>query len=459
AASRQSPVESIPRGQKFVRNFTSAARDNRPATEMSVLVEFISPLGETNLAGAFWNGGTEWQVRFCPEICGRWKLSTICSDTNNAGLHAQSGEFLCTAPARRNLFDQHGGLQISRDGRRFEYADHTPFPVLLAAGGAGDPGLKRAALSSRAQLLAAGKFSAVLITLPRAARLADWDAQLDALNDAGLVPVIAPLWEIGLRDEELLDEAAAISLWRNAIARWNANHALWLFACEGQGLGAKVNRWQKIGRAVFGNSTHAPVIFYPGTTAWMMDEFRDENWVGAFGFKTADANQAEALRWMLLGPLASEWKKSPARPLLSLSPQTDSRLAWWSLFLAPPCGTSFASDSAILAKPTADLFGTIDFAQLAPAPRLLARQPGYDSPTNFVSVLASASRDLVAAYLPQGGRLELVSSGLPAATRSEWFNPHSGEKTPARAEVHEARMNFQSPTRGEWLLIVRSAGK
>jgi len=40
-----------------------------------------------------------WKLRFAPTAVGRWTWKTVCSDTTNAALHAQSGELQCVAYA------------------------------------------------------------------------------------------------------------------------------------------------------------------------------------------------------------------------------------------------------------------------------------------------------------------------------------------------------------------------
>src|SRR6185295_9575937 len=98
------------------------------------------------------------------------------------------------------------------------------------------------------------------------------------------------------------------------------------------------------------NSTHAPVILAPGETHWLLDEFRDEEWVDAFGFSN-NATGDDAMQWMLAGPLSVEWRKSPPRPILSLTapPETAPdggdarRMLWWSLLMNPSAGASYAA--------------------------------------------------------------------------------------------------------------------
>ncbi len=475
AATRNAATESIPRGQRFVRTFASSTNSTTPPGQKMLKADFISPLGETNQIYGFWNGGATWQLRFRPELCGRWKWSTSCSESNNAALHGQTGEFLCTAPAHRSAFEEHGALQISRDGRRFEHADHASFALLIDANRLEAQQMSSDLWTRHTHERAAENFTAKLLSIwpgtnsagqsafhhsrilePDFTALNELDAKIDALNQAGLVALVAPLWEIGVRDQDLLSEDEAIMVWRQALGRWGANQVVWVFACEGQGLGAKISRWKKIARAAFDDSFHAPVIFFPGTTAWLNDEFRDEPWVAAFGFQTSDANQPAVWRELLMGPLASEWKRKAARPLLNLAPGNTPQLAWWSLLLSPPCGTSANAAVPQTARALAEFLKTTDAATLLPLPRLLVKQPGYESPSNFVAVAASESRDLCVAYLPSAGSVELVTKLLPPSPQAFWFNARTSEKTRASGLPVEANTQFTPPFRGDWLLVIQS---
>src|SRR5262249_8792054 len=141
---------------------------------------------------------------------------------------------------------------------------------------------------------------------------------------------------------------------RYAVARWGANSVVWLLPVEADALGKRVDRWKRIGRSVFGNSAHAPVILMPGETHWLVDEFRNEQWLDAFALPqlTADEN---GLQWMLAGPPSIEWRKSPTRPVINLSSPPEStadgsdtrRMLWWNLLSSPINGASYATKAVI----------------------------------------------------------------------------------------------------------------
>jgi hypothetical protein len=99
----------------------------------------------------------------------------------------------------------------------------------------------------------------------------------------------------------------------------------------------------------------------------------------------------------------------------------------------------------------------VPLARLGPAPELLGESetPRGSQP----SVLATAERDVVAAYLPVGGSIQLA---LPArAYRARWFDPRTGALEDAAARSDAV---FQSPQTStdaqrpdDWVLLVDTA--
>ncbi len=74
----------------------------------------------------FWNGGSEWRVRFAPTKTGVWRYTVTASDTTDAGLNV-SGKILAVENTGTTDIDRHGFVEISDSGRYFEHTDGTPF--------------------------------------------------------------------------------------------------------------------------------------------------------------------------------------------------------------------------------------------------------------------------------------------------------------------------------------------
>lgn len=504
---------AIPKWTRFELVLQSSVTYSNPLQEVKLSAAFISPLGETNRAEGFWDGGKTWRVRFAPDMPGQWSYHTTCSDVANTNLHALRGEFKCVAALTKTALDQHGPIRVARDLRRFEHADRSPFLWL------GDVAWNGARLSAPdewqaySDLRASQKFTVtqwtlspgvdvkgesaftgtntLAINIPFFQRL---DAKVEAANRAGLVCAIAPLQELAGADAALSEEAAA-DLLRYAKARWSANHIVWLLAVEGDNIGMRVDRWKRIGRAVFANGAHAPVVLLPGETHWLLDEFREEAWLDAFALPTI-APDENGLQWMLSGPLAQEWRKNPPRPILNLTPAPEQaadgsdarRMLWLSLLSQPVAGASYCAapvmnwETNIVTNPSmtprtlpawrnalflpgvkavstaGEFFRTLDFRPLQPAGRLLKFQPGLDAPRRHIAAVGTDSKALALAYVPEERAIELNRESLPANLAVSWLDVRSGAQRPAIAVLSGAACSFPTPEAGDWLLVIK-AGK
>lgn len=484
-------MPTVPRWERFEAEFTSSTRYREPLHDARVAVEFTSPSGARLKAEAFWDGGSLWRLRFAPGELGVWSYRTSCSDAANRGLHNRSGRFLCTAARTANRFTEHGPVQVAADGRHFEHADHTPF---LWLGDAAWDTVRTAPLKAAqglASMRATEKFTAIHCTIspgtdadgevafsgksPFAINLnfcLHLDAKIESFNKAGLLVALAPLSEIGVAPAQVLPEDAAIAFLRYAVARWGAHQVAWVVALEGQGVGARVTRWQGIGRAVFSGVAHGPVVLLPGETPWLLDEFRGESWVDAFGYQTRQAVNEDGLQWLFAGPLAIEWQKQPARPLVNVSPPTQAsaifgpeqarRLLWWSMLLQPVAGTSCGAEGSLAASEKAvahlnGLFDDLDFWRLRPMPQAVVGQPGVSAPRRHIAAAGTERKDLLLAYVPEDRALEIAGFALPASPVAVWFNPRTGETSPARFALDGSTAKLVTPAAGDWLLVVRTS--
>jgi Protein of unknown function (DUF4038)/Domain of unknown function (DUF5060)/Putative collagen-binding domain of a collagenase len=511
AAIRSPKMPVVPKWGRFEAAFKSSINYSNPFVEASLSIDFVSPLGETNRVPGFWDGEKIWRVRFSPDIPGRWNFTTRCSDRANSGLNKQTGSFICTAPATETVFDRHGPVCVARDHRHFEYADGAPF---LWLGDAAWEGARRSDLNDwqlYAQIRAQQQFTAThwvvapgqdakgetafttnngfTINVKFFQRL---DAKVDVLNRAGLLSAIVPLQEFG-QTNEVLPEAQATRFVRYVVARWSADRVAWLLAFEGDNVGKKADRWKRIGRAVFGGREHAPVIILPGETQWLLDEFRNEAWVDAFGFPTTLAGE-DALQWMLTGPLSVEWRKAPPRPIINLSPLVEKspngddarHLLWWNLLMTPTAGASYAAlpvmnwitnattnpnirpqdlpqwrealflPGAKSLAPVAEFFNSIDFWRLQPAEDALAIQPGFQSPYRHIAVAETAAHDLAAVYLPEDRKVELLMPKMPPKPTCTWINTRTGQRSSAKGSINGNTCQFFTPEPGDWLLLLKA---
>ena len=284
------------------------------------------------------------------------------------------------------------------------------------------------------------------------------------LSQAGILSAIAPLRELPSQTNAttaLPDDQAEL-LVRYIVARWGADPVAWLIAFEGDSGAKNVGRWKRIGQAVFGARPHAPVVLFPGETQWLLDEFRDQKWVDVFGYQSVTDVTEDALKWTFTGPLAAEWKKEPARPVIPFAPYENGLIAqsgkrfssddvrhaaYWSLLLAPPAGVSYggqgvanwdtsvgpkdeqtkAADLPMWRKALfmpaakqmsslAKLMTSIDFWRLRPDPKAVAAQPGEQSPRRFIAAAGTEAQgpcDRLCAGGPHAGAIPRCAPALP----------------------------------------------
>lgn len=517
----QSPkLPIVAKWGRFEHTFRSSVNYPNALQDATLTVLVTSPLGETNRVYGFWDGGRTWRVRFSPNQPGRWSFTTICSDASNRGLHQQSGEFVCTAITGQSRFNQHGPVRVARERRHLEHADGTPFFWLA------DTVWDGARLSTPkdwqiyAQTRASQKFTAaqwsvapgedvktqpaftgrehVAVNPEFFKRL---DAKIDTLNRAGLLSVITPLWEINLPAAEALPEDQVALLLRYMLARWDADDVAWLISFEGGSVAKNISRWKRIGRAVYGDTAHSPVILFPGETHWVLEEFRNESWVDVFAYQSGQDISDATLKWTLSGPLPAEWRKEPARPIINVAPPYENhaikpdgrritaddvrRAIWWSLLMSPTVGVSYGAEDVInwntsveskqtggsglpawqqaLTLPgvkhlelASTFFNSIEFWRLRPEPRFVVKQPGNVSPRRHIAAAGTTAKDLSLVYVPEDRTIEILTEALPASPTIGWMNPRSGTNSPAVAVVGGNSCQFPTPDPGDWVLVMKA---
>jgi hypothetical protein len=337
------------------------------------------------------------------------------------------------------------------------------------------------------------------------------DAKAVALNRAGLLNVPVLLWSIGGGSTPSVNPGVALSddqaarLAQYMVARWQAYDVAWILPGDGDYRGARAGRWRRIGRDVFGHGPHAPVLLHPGGMHWVLSEFLNEPWLDVHGYQSGHGDDERALRWMTEGPPSTDWGLEPRRPFINLeppyerhlsyqskqpiSPDAVRRAVYWSLLNAPIAGVSYGghgvwgwddgsappTDHAGSGTPlpwkqalvmpgaeqmehVANLFTSIDYWRLRPAPTALVDQPGTAAPHRFIAVAASPERDLLLAYTPAGDPIALTRDVLPAGA-PQWIDPRTGARATARPASRGNVAVFAPPDAGDWLLLAASGAR
>ena len=529
----QSPT--VARWGLFETAFTGLRSYENPLQDVDLFVTFTSPSRQTQTVRGFWDGDSVWRVRFSPDQPGNWTYTTRAVPESDRGLHSRSGAFSVVSSDGRTRFGRHGPIRVSSSQTYLEHADGTPFFWLADTGWNAALHATRDEWQHYIDVRSLQGFTAVqwVATEWRAAPDGDrlkehaytggeriainpaffqrLDEKAVALNRAGLLNVPVLLWAIGSGSNPKvnpgfgLPESQAIRLAEYMVARWQGYDVAWILPGDGDYRGERAEKWKRIGRAVFGQVPHAPVMLHPGGMHWVLQEFLNEPWIDVHGYQSGHGDDEKTLRWITEGPPSTDWKIEPHRPFINLEPPYEHHLAYqsrqpippefvrraiyWSLLNAPVAGTSYGGHGVwgwddgtkppadhpnsgtplpwkqALVMPGADqmahvaaLFTSIDFWRLRPAPEALAEQPGTTSPARFVAAAASAERDLFVAYTPEAGAIAIKAASLPAGP-ARWVDPRTGVRSTARPVGAGSVIRFETPGSGDWLLLVAPAGR
>lgn len=372
--------DDVGKWDRWEHSFT--ASDKTPESA-DVSVTLTSPSGKIFQRRTFWDGGRTWKVRFKPDEIGIWKFSTS-SDADYSGLSNQSGNFRCVQNTGRTIFQQHGPIEVSANGRYLQHADGTPFfwladtawnGALLSDEKDWDSYLSdrqakhftaiqlvttqwRTAYKNQEGQVAYEGREAIQIHPEFFKRL---DARIDAVNQHNLLAAPVMLWALG--DESYtpgkLPTDQAIKLAKYIEARYGGNDVLWFLGGDENYSGLRAEHWKAIGKAVFANRHHSPVTLHPQGMQWHFDSFTNEKWLDVLIYQSGHGDSDAALSWIHSGPPSKLWQNDPPRPIINSEPPYEGhiaynskkphpaynvrRAAYWSLLNAPTAGVSYGA--------------------------------------------------------------------------------------------------------------------
>jgi len=324
------------------------------------------------------------------------------------------------------------------------------------------------------------------------------DRRVDLINSFGMVACPAMIWSAPSKPWALQmnpgtslpeDQIGALAYY--LVARYGAHHVAWMLAGDGDYRGELADRWQRIGRRVFEGNSH-PVTMHPMGSIWVGDEFLAEPWYHFHGYQSSHWDNDESWRWISHGPPSEKWKTGP-HPIVNLEPcyeahldMTDRerpnrrafdaldirRAAYWSLLASPTAGVTYGAAGVWSWETTAqppmnhvltgiaplwseamhlpgstsmkvlnDIFRSIPWWTLRPAPELILRQPA--SAKAYIAA-AKSETGLSLIYSPQPALIELASN----VRAGEWIDPSTGSRQPAQ-------FPFQTPGDGDWVLLLQ----
>jgi hypothetical protein len=309
------------------------------------------------------------------------------------------------------------------------------------------------------------------------------DHRIDAINDHGMVGAPALIWSAPSRPWTSrqnpggsLSDDQIIVLARYLVARYGAHQVVWILAGDSDYRGAEASRWKRIARAVFTN-TERLATMHPAGQIWVADEFRNEAWFSFNGYQSSHWGTDQDHRWINEGPPSQDWKTEPHHPIVNLEPCYEGhiemrerrrifdayevrRACYWSLLASPPAGLTYgchgiwswelaaeepmnhpgtgvappwqeavAMPGSTSMQHLKNIFASVEWWRLIPAPELVVNQPGRRFPARFVAAARSESGDLAMVYLPEGGKVELQMNLIRPGVTAEWIDPATGDRT------------------------------
>lgn len=347
-------------------------------------ITFTAPSGKVKTVRGFWDGGTDWKVRFLPDEVGTWKWKTNCSDKENSGLNEKNGNFECISNSSPDPVFQKGAIQHEQGKYHLSYADGTPFFWLACT--AWNGALKSNDEEWEHYLNQRKKHNYNVIQLVTTEwRGADKNAEgLTAIDGAGYIRVHPEFFK---RIDKKIDEANAkglvvspVVLWalptgqgrhlspgyslpleeavllaKYIVARYQGNQVVWTLGGDGRYYDDQEVKWKEIGRRVFNDIDHAPVTLHPHGSSWVGDIYDQEDWYDLMGYQSSHNNGEKVVNWINKGPMAEMWSKLKPMPYINMEPNYEEigfritakdvrNASYWSIFATPIAGVTYGAN-------------------------------------------------------------------------------------------------------------------
>lgn len=520
----QCQAESVKQWERWEKTFTAPARE-----EIVFDIHYHAPSGKIVVGRGFWDGGKSWKARFMPDETGTWKYEIISKFLKS--VKDAKGQIKCVANPGKTVFEQHGAIQVSKNGRHFEHADGTPFFWMADTVWSGALSSKKdhwekflknrvenkftgiqynaahwkTATHSLEGLRAFSGYEKIKINPKFFKRI---DERTDMVNEHGLLAVPVVMWNRGTKEHDpgFLPESEAIKLGQYIVARYSANHVAWFLAGDGDYLGEDGQRWIRIGRGIFDGLDHGPVFMHPGGRRWPYNEFLTESWMSAVGYQTGHSPRSKTVGWLLYGQPAKDWVKKPNKPYVNLEPIYEGIFGhsynkvrpamYWSCLVHPTAGVSFGvhgvwswevkkavpkahqstgkaepwhiamkKPGSTMVKHLSTFFQSCNWWELVPDPKqnkffklgVTQKNPEakggkFNKHKHYVAISTSRKGNLLVAYLPMGGSLQLSGGGLKSGLKAKWFDPREGVFTPAKKSGPNT---YITPDHQDWLLLIQ----
>lgn len=347
-------------------------------------ITFTAPSGRIRVVRGFWDGGTDWKVRFLPDETGSWNWETECSDKGNKGLHKKTGKFNCIPnPSPEPVFQQ-GAVRHEPGKYYLSHSDGTPFFWLACT--AWNGALKSTPEEWEHYLNQRKKNNYSVIQLVTT----EWrgcdknaegltaiegtgyirihpeffkriDRRIDEANAKGLVVSPVVLWALPTGEGRHLSPGytlpldEAVLLAKYIVARYQGNHVVWTLGGDGRYYDDQELKWKEIGRRVFNGIDHAPVTLHPHGSSWVGDLYDQEDWYSIMGYQSSHNNSQKVVDWINKGPMSQMWAKLRPMPYINMEPNYEEirfkitakdvrNASYWSLFATPIAGVTYGAN-------------------------------------------------------------------------------------------------------------------
>jgi len=345
---------------------------------------FTAPSGRTKVVCGFWDGGTDWKIRFLPDETGLWKWKSFCSDKENTGLHEQEGKFNCIKNTSPELIHQKGAIQHEPGKYYLSYNDGTPFFWLACT--AWNGALKSTdeewehylnqrkknnyntiqfvttewrGCDKNAEGLTAIEGTGYITIHPEFFKRID--KRIDEINAKGLLASPVVLWALPVGEGRHLSPGytlpldEAVLLAKYIVARYQGNHVVWTLGGDGRYYDDQEIKWKEIGRRVFNDIDHAPVTLHPHGSSWVGDLYDQEDWYSLMGYQSSHNNGKRVVNWINKGPMSQMWKKLRPMPYINMEPNYEEirfkitaedvrNASYWSIFATPIAGVTYGAN-------------------------------------------------------------------------------------------------------------------
>lgn len=520
-----SAADTVGLWMKYERQFTSSTSYGNPLYDVKQFVaQFTSPTGRVQRINGFWDGDRKWEVRFSPDELGTWTFVSECSDKANTGLHNVKGSFDCVAHDSSLGIYNKGSLVRPKGAYHLAHSDGTPFFWCACTAWNGALKSTEQEWTTYLENRAANGYTVIQFVTTQW-RGCDTDSEgevaftgsgriqvnpsffqrldhkVDQINEHGLVAAPVLLWALPVgAGRELspgyyLPDNEAILLARYMVARYGGHQVVWILGGDGRYVNEYEQRWKMIGQGVFGEDHPGLVAQHPHGRSWIGREYADEHWLDIVGYQSSHSNAKGTVDWINKGPMASDWDKLPARPIINLEPnyeeigfRIDARdvrnASYWSLLATPMAGITYGANGIWpWIRPGEDILnhgngsgvtpwfesikfpGSVQIGYLArmiqrlpwwryrPCPELLLEQPGDKTYNHFIGVARTDDHSSIIAYLPVKQTIKL-SNPLNLRYRGRWFDPIANEYSQAEITRSQNMLEATSPAEQDFVLVL-----